>query len=51
MIGHIRDFPYDIKPRSEKYADMIRRVELEHPWEEGDAGLLEEELSLYAVNV
>ncbi|KAH7214259.1 cytochrome P450 [Fusarium oxysporum] len=51
MIGHIRDFPYDIKPRSEKYADMIRRVGLEHPWEEGDAGLLEEELSLYAVNV
>ncbi|KAF9766890.1 hypothetical protein IL306_000642 [Fusarium sp. DS 682] len=43
MIGHIRDFPYDIKPRGEKYAEMIRRIEVEHPWEEGDARFLQRE--------
>ncbi|CAJ0547332.1 Ff.00g040860.m01.CDS01 [Fusarium sp. VM40] len=42
MIGHIHDYPYDIKPRNENYADMIRKVEIEHPWEEGDAQFLEE---------
>ncbi|KAF5646140.1 oxidoreductase [Fusarium sp. NRRL 52700] len=46
MIGHIREFPYDIKPRSEKYADMIRQVEVEHPWEQADAAFLSEDLSL-----
>ncbi|KAF4335029.1 oxidoreductase [Fusarium beomiforme] len=44
MIGRIRDFPYQIKPRNEKYADMIRRVEVEHPWEEGDARFLHEDV-------
>jgi cytochrome P450 len=51
MIGHIRDFPYEIKPRSEKYAGMIRRVEVEHPWEQGDARFLQEELSLQSAEV
>jgi cytochrome P450 len=46
IIGHIRDFPYDIKPRSEKFTDMIRQVEIEHPWEEGDAHFLDEKLVL-----
>lgn len=26
------DFPYNIVPRSEKHAEMIRRVEVDHPW-------------------
>ncbi|OBS15345.1 hypothetical protein FPOA_13790 [Fusarium poae] len=46
IISHIRDFPYDIKPRSEKYADIIRQVEVEHPWEQADARFLGEDLSL-----
>ncbi|GKU05619.1 unnamed protein product [Fusarium langsethiae] len=50
MIGHIRDFPYDIKPRNEKFADMIRQVEIEHPWKEGDAQFLDEKLFLEKAN-
>ncbi|GKU12184.1 cytochrome p450 oxidoreductase [Fusarium langsethiae] len=46
IISHIRDFPYAIKPRSEKYADIIRQVEVEHPWEQADARFLGEDLSL-----
>jgi cytochrome P450 len=46
MIAHIHDYPYDIKPRNEKYADMIRQVQVEHPWEEGDAQFLGEKVSL-----
>ncbi|KAI1008851.1 hypothetical protein LB504_001986 [Fusarium proliferatum] len=46
MIAHIRDFPYDIKPRSEKYVDMIRQVEVDHPWEQADATFLTQDLSL-----
>jgi cytochrome P450 len=46
IISHIHDFPYDIKPRSEKFADMIRQVEIEHPWEEGDGHFLDEKLFL-----
>ncbi|EGU78724.1 hypothetical protein FOXB_10751 [Fusarium oxysporum f. sp. conglutinans Fo5176] len=51
MIAHIRDFPYDIRPRSEKYADMIRQVEVEHPWEQADARFLGEDLSLQSAKV
>ncbi|KAF5606611.1 oxidoreductase [Fusarium subglutinans] len=51
MIAHIRDFPYDIKPRGEKYADMIRQVEVEHPWEQADAPFLSQELSLESEGV
>ncbi|TXB99903.1 hypothetical protein FocTR4_00014535 [Fusarium oxysporum f. sp. cubense] len=51
MISHIRDFPYDIKPRSEKYADMIRQVEVEHPWEQADAKFLGEDLSMQSAKV
>ncbi|SCV44927.1 related to O-methylsterigmatocystin oxidoreductase [Fusarium fujikuroi] len=51
MISHIRDFPYDIKPRSEKYADMIRQVEVDHPWERADATFLSQDLSLESEKV
>lgn len=44
MIAHIRDFAYDIKPRSEKFADLIRQVEIDHPWQKGDARFLDEKL-------
>ncbi|PTB62982.1 cytochrome P450 [Trichoderma citrinoviride] len=32
LIDHPVEFPYSIVPRSEKHAEMIRRVEVEHPW-------------------
>ncbi|KAJ4012341.1 hypothetical protein NW752_008015 [Fusarium irregulare] len=44
MIAHIRDFAYDIKPRSEKFADLIRQVEIDHPWQKGDARFLDDKL-------
>ncbi|KAK7212547.1 hypothetical protein V2G26_019725 [Clonostachys chloroleuca] len=46
IIGHIHDFPYSIKPRNRKYVDLIRSVEAEHPWEESDANLLQEDFAL-----
>jgi cytochrome P450 len=33
-------FPYSISPRSEKHAELIQSVELDYPWEQGDAPLL-----------
>ncbi|UKZ80869.1 hypothetical protein TrVFT333_008634 [Trichoderma virens FT-333] len=38
-LDHPIEFPYSIAPRSEKYADLIRRVQVDHPWE-GAAGKL-----------
>ncbi|KAM0319659.1 hypothetical protein ACHAPQ_010255 [Fusarium lateritium] len=46
MVARIHNYPYDIRPRSEKYINMIRRVQVEHPWEEGDARFLGEEVCL-----
>ncbi|EFZ04142.2 Cytochrome P450 CYP620C3 [Metarhizium robertsii ARSEF 23] len=46
LIGHPREFPYIIKPRSAKHVDLIRSIEVDHPWEEGDAGLLSPSLGL-----
>lgn len=37
-------FPITVTPRSEKAVELIRRFEAEHPWEEGDAKLLNREL-------
>ncbi|KAF5597878.1 oxidoreductase [Fusarium pseudocircinatum] len=51
LISHIRDFPYDIKPRSEKYADMMRQVEVDHPWEQADATFLNMDGSLESEKV
>ncbi|KAL6832819.1 cytochrome P450 [Trichoderma camerunense] len=36
-LDHPADFPYSIAPRSEKHAEMIRRVEVDHPWDGGSA--------------
>lgn len=36
-ISRLHDFPYSIKPRTAKHIDLIRTVEVEHPWEENDA--------------
>ncbi|OAA36482.1 Cytochrome P450 [Metarhizium rileyi] len=40
LINRPVDFPYKITPRSEKYADLIKSVEVQHPFEESDADLL-----------
>ncbi|KAL6802250.1 cytochrome P450 [Trichoderma sp. SZMC 28012] len=34
VVDHPAKFQYSIVPRSEKYAELIRRVEVDHPWEE-----------------
>ncbi|RMZ82568.1 hypothetical protein DV738_g1475, partial [Chaetothyriales sp. CBS 135597] len=41
LISHPVKYPYSIKPRSAKHADMIRSVESLHPWQEGDAAFLD----------
>ncbi|KAK7404065.1 CMRF35-like molecule 2 [Neonectria punicea] len=41
LISHLLDFPYSIKPRNAKYVDLIRSIEVEHPWEKSDASLLQ----------
>ena len=40
LIAHPFPFKCRIVPRSEKHAKLIRKFEVEHPWEEGDAKLL-----------
>ncbi|KAM5349732.1 hypothetical protein ACJ41O_006237 [Fusarium nematophilum] len=42
LISHPVKFPYSIKPRSPRHAELIRSTETDYPWEEGDAGHLEE---------
>ncbi|KAH7303916.1 cytochrome P450 [Stachybotrys elegans] len=41
LISRLGEFPYEISPRSEKHAELIRSIETTHPWEKGDAPLLE----------
>ncbi|KAL7790345.1 cytochrome P450 [Trichoderma ceciliae] len=33
LIDHPVEFPYSIVPRNEKYVELIRSVESDHPWE------------------
>lgn len=41
VIGHVHEFPFSIKPRSPKYESLIRAVEVDYPWDESDAALLQ----------
>ncbi|KAF5012218.1 hypothetical protein FDECE_1734 [Fusarium decemcellulare] len=41
LISRPLDFPYSVKPRSAGYVDLIKSVEVEHPWEESDASSLQ----------
>ncbi|KAI1505139.1 cytochrome P450 [Biscogniauxia marginata] len=41
-ISHPAPFDVSVKPRSEKHRELIRRVEVEHPWGENDAKDLRE---------
>ncbi|RMD40868.1 hypothetical protein DV735_g4277, partial [Chaetothyriales sp. CBS 134920] len=50
LISRPIDYPYSIKPRSAKHVELIRAVEIEHPWQEGDAGYLDFKASLKAMN-
>ncbi|OBT75491.1 hypothetical protein VF21_04923 [Pseudogymnoascus sp. 05NY08] len=40
ILSYPTEFQFQAAPRSQKHVDLIRRVELEHPFEAGDAGLL-----------
>ena len=40
IISHPLPFKASIKPRSAQHGELIRRVELDHPWEESDAATL-----------
>ncbi|KAL7940940.1 cytochrome P450 [Trichoderma barbatum] len=41
LISHPAKFAYSITPRNKKYADLIQKVEVEHPWEKSDSESLE----------
>ena len=43
ILSYPKDFQFSVTGRSPKHADLIRRVGMEHPLEEGDAGLLRNE--------
>ncbi|KAL7946416.1 cytochrome P450 [Trichoderma barbatum] len=40
-LDHPVEFPYSIVPRSEKHAELIRRVEVDHPWEGSSSEFLQ----------
>lgn len=41
LIMHPKPYTTSIAPRSEKFAELIKRVEVEHPWKEGDEKMLQ----------
>lgn len=41
VLSYASDFQFKITPRSQKHVDLIRQVEVDHPWEASDAELLE----------
>lgn len=41
LIGRPQEFPYSIIPRNEKCIELLKRLELESPWEESNAEDLE----------
>jgi cytochrome P450 len=41
VVSHPLPFQCRLVPRSEKHAELIRSVEIQHPWEEGDAKFLD----------
>lgn len=41
VVGHPIPFRSHITPRSEKHAEWVRNIEVEQPWGEGDAELLQ----------
>lgn len=45
LLGRPVEFPYSIKPRSSRHMDLIRSVEVDHPWEKGDSSLLQGDLN------
>lgn len=40
LVAHPLPFQCRIVPRSKKHVEMIRKIEVDHPWEEGDAKFL-----------
>lgn len=44
LISRPLDFPYRISPRSDQHVALIKRVEMEHPWEMSDASLLRQDI-------
>lgn len=41
IVHHPKPYVMDLKPRSEKHAEMLEDLEKELRWEQGDAGELE----------
>ncbi|KAJ6257386.1 Cytochrome P450 monooxygenase CLM2 [Drechslerella dactyloides] len=41
LIAHPTEFKCNFAPRSEKHAELIKSIDIEHPWGEGDAKFLE----------
>ncbi|KAI9149625.1 o-methylsterigmatocystin oxidoreductase [Paramyrothecium foliicola] len=37
LLCQLAPYPYSITPRSDRHAELIRSVEVDHPWEKGDA--------------
>lgn len=40
VVSHPLAFKCSIVPRSDKHRELIDKIEVDHPWEEGDAALL-----------
>lgn len=40
LVSHPTPYQCSIVARNDKYAEIVRAAEVEHPWEEGDAAFL-----------
>ncbi|KAF4450449.1 hypothetical protein F53441_6448 [Fusarium austroafricanum] len=45
LVGRPLEFPYIIKPRNDACKQLIKSVETIHPWEEGDASRLPDDIT------
>lgn len=51
LVDHPVKYAYSIKPRNEKYVDLIRKVGADHPWEQSDSRHLQGDLmEVYKMN-
>ncbi|KAK5655749.1 hypothetical protein OQA88_5286 [Cercophora sp. LCS_1] len=41
ILAYPTEFEFQVKPRSEKHVELVKRLQKDHPWEESDAEHLE----------
>ncbi|KAI9162740.1 Cytochrome P450 monooxygenase CLM2 [Paramyrothecium foliicola] len=51
LVSHPATFPFTIKPRSVRHEELIRAVEVEHPWDLSDSKNLDHDLIAESISL